>query len=183
MNNNEKELLGALFSAIGTVEAAIGSTPITGIDDDVSFSLRLQGNVLQATGSALSADGQESCQSFEYVGDVIQAVGNSTVIFGLLIPLPDDLDDKLIIQGNWFQAVGSFVSIVDEQIQKGDLNQALNVIGALLQGIGNSLQAIGGILQLNEETNEKGLWIGVAGSWIQATGAILDLLVEIKEDM
>ncbi|NYE04064.1 hypothetical protein F4694_000808 [Bacillus niacini] len=55
--NQLKELFGAWIQAIGTVTAAVGSTP--SLNDDTQESLNLWGNVLQGTGNALFADAQE----------------------------------------------------------------------------------------------------------------------------
>lgn len=79
MNNQWKEIIGSLLSAIGTIQAAISNTPQFHLNNELATQLRLIGNVLQALGSALSADGQGSA-SFEKLGDVIQATGNSTVV-------------------------------------------------------------------------------------------------------
>lgn len=60
MNNHWKEILGNSLSTIGTIQAAIGSTPQFHLNQNQSYQWRLIGNVLQALGSALSADGQGS---------------------------------------------------------------------------------------------------------------------------
>ncbi|KAB7665192.1 DUF6944 family repetitive protein [Bacillus sp. B1-b2] len=181
MNNHTKEILGSVLSAIGTIEAAIGSTPIPRINEHLSMDLRLTGNVLQATGSALSADGQGTF-SLEMFGDEIQAVGNSSVITGLLINNKSINSQKIIIDGNWLQALGSFVGLADESFDSTASGRIENVIGGFLQGIGNSMQAVGGVDQLKNGSQPTLHSVGVIGSWIQATGSVISLIGQIKEE-
>ncbi|MGE6611857.1 DUF6944 family repetitive protein [Peribacillus sp. NPDC076916] len=182
MGSHFKEVFGSVLSTIGTIESAIGSTPFKNLSKTLSFNLRLQGNVLQATGNGLSADGQGNILSLEYIGDVIQAVGNSTVIEGLLIKFKDQIDEKLIITGNWLQALGSFVGLTDEFEDNTPSGRSYNIIGGFLQGIGNSLQALGGTYQLSNENDSEAQFLGVLGSWIQAVGSVLSLIGQIKEE-
>ncbi|WP_110927134.1 DUF6944 family repetitive protein [Bacillus massiliglaciei] len=182
MGSHFKEIFGSVLSAIGTIESAIGSTPFKGIGKKASFHLRLQGNVLQATGNALSVDGQGNILSLEYIGDVTQAVGNSTVIIGLLIKFEDHVDQRLIVTGNWLQALGSFVGLTDEFEDNTPSGRSFNIIGGLLQGIGNSMQALGGMYQLEDEQDADAQFMGVLGSWIQAVGSVLSLIGQIKEE-
>ncbi|WP_077622384.1 DUF6944 family repetitive protein [Sediminibacillus massiliensis] len=56
MGNQQKAVLGAWIQAIGTVIAAIGSTPTTHLPQKLLQDLNLIGNVLQGTGNALMAD-------------------------------------------------------------------------------------------------------------------------------
>ncbi|MBN6888981.1 uncharacterized protein DUF6944 [Cytobacillus horneckiae] len=181
MNSHIKEILGSVLSVIGTVEAAIGSTPFQQLSKETKFNLSLQGNVLQAAGASLSADGQGSL-SLELIGDEIQAIGNSTVVVGLLIQFNDIVNQKLIITGNWLQALGSFVGLTDEFFDSTPSGRALNIAGGLLQGIGNSMQALGGTDQLYNNNDEYGQFLGVSGSWIQAIGSVLSLIGQIKEE-
>ncbi|MDQ0270953.1 DUF6944 family repetitive protein [Cytobacillus purgationiresistens] len=179
MNSHLKEVVGSVLSVIGTIEAAVGSTPFQHLSDETKFNLRLQGNVLQATGAGLSADGQNSI-SLELIGDQTQAIGNTVVISGLLLKVNQVTSQRLIITGNSFQAVGSFVGLADEFFDHTPSGRSFNIIGGLLQGIGNSLQAKGGSEQLNDK--KDGQRIGVIGSWIQAIGSVLSLIGQIKEE-
>lgn len=181
MGSHFKEIFGSVLSTIGTIESAVGSTPFKSMSKNTSFNLRLQGNVLQATGSGLQADGQGTI-SLELLGDEIQAIGNSAVIVGLLIKINNVVDQKLIITGNWLQALGSLVGLTDEFEDHTPSGRSLNIVGGLLQGIGNSLQAIGGIEQLGDENNQEAIAIGVIGSWMQAVGSVLSLIGQIKEE-
>lgn len=182
MNSQVKEILGSVLSAIGTIEAAIGSTPFKNLSSSSSYDLRLTGNVLQATGSALSADGQGTV-SFEKLGDEIQAVGNSTVVSGLLLPVTTKTKQKLIITGNWLQSLGSLVGLVDEFEDNTESGRAENIIGNLLQGIGNAMQAVGGIRELDKNDDTSFFSLDVIGSWIQTVGSIISLIGQIKEEI
>lgn len=175
-----KEILGSLLSVIGTIQAAIGSTPQLPLNQEQSYQFRLIGNALQAVGSGLSADGQGSV-SLEKIGDQIQAIGNSTVLTGMIIFSMSDHDtaERLIIAGLWMQALGSFVGLTDEFFDSTEDGREENIIGGLLQGIGNSLQAISGIETLRNDSQRQ---TGVVGSWIQAVGTVVSLIGQIKEE-
>jgi len=178
MDNKSKKILGSFLSMIGTIQSALGSTPDFPLDEEQRYQFDIIGNTLQAVGSGLSADGQES-DFMGAVGDQIQATGNSTVLVGLLIYKKDnpDLAERVVISGNWLQALGSFVGL--------DFNENISVlesnIGGILQGIGNSLQAIGGIETLRPNvTSFKD--VGTLGSWIQAIGSVISFLVEVSDE-
>lgn len=180
VENSLKEILGSLLSVIGTIQAAIGSTPQLPLNQEQSYQFRLIGNALQAVGSGLSADGQGSV-SLEKMGDQIQAIGNSTVLTGMIIFSMSDSDaeERLIIAGLWMQALGSFVGLTDEFFDSTEDGRGENIIGGLLQGIGNSLQAISGIETLRNDSQRQ---TGVVGSWIQAVGTVVSLIGQIKEE-
>jgi hypothetical protein len=189
MQNQNKELYGSWLQAIGTVISAIGGTPSKRISSDIQNSLDLWGNVLQATGNALIADAQQEA-SLEKIGNEIQSIGNSLVIAGIVIDFKEETQKRLIITGNWFQALGGATALGDElQEEISKLYQIYNIIGNLLQSIGNSLQAIGGTYELKEnnpilvhdESSENGQTLQISGGWIQAIGSVLSLLGQIKE--
>lgn len=209
MENQLKEIFGALLAAIGTITSAIGSTPFHCISVNVRKDLNIYGNVLQAVGNSLEADGQGEI-SLEQIGNELQSIGNVTVISGLIIDFKEETQIKLVIAGNWIQALGGLTALVDEFEDTSDKDESLNIIGNLLQSIGNSLQAIGGIYELksnreeqqysqgnqendvekdtdtqvNNETNEneEGQLIDSVGSWIQAVGSVISLIGQIREE-
>lgn len=180
MDNKSKKILGSFLSMIGTIQSALGSTPDFPLDEEQRYQFDIIGNTLQAVGSGLSADGEES-DFMGAVGDQIQATGNSTVLVGLLIYKKDnpDLSERLVISGNWLQALGSFVGLDYNE------NESISILesnlGGILQGIGNSLQAIGGIETLCPKHNSF-KDVGILGSWIQATGSVISFLVELSDD-
>ncbi|HDR8154486.1 DUF6944 family repetitive protein [Bacillus cereus] len=209
MENQFKEIFGAWVAAIGTITSAIGSTPFDFISSNVRKDLNVYGNVLQAVGNALEADGQGEV-SLEKIGNEIQSIGNVTVISGLIIDFKEETQIKLVIAGNWTQALGGLTALADEFKDTSDKDESLNIIGNLLQSIGNSLQAIGGIdelksirnedqsnkegnandvekdtdVQVNHETNEneEGKLIDIIGSWVQAVGSVISLIGQIREE-
>ncbi|KZD45886.1 hypothetical protein OB969_21725 [Bacillus cereus] len=209
MENQFKEIFGAWVAAIGTITSAIGSTPFDFISSNVRKDLNVYGNVLQAVGNALEADGQGEV-SLEQIGNEIQSFGNVTVISGLIIEFKEETQIKLVIAGNWTQALGGLTALADEFEDTSDKDESLNIIGNLLQSIGNSLQAIGGIeelksirnedrsnregnikdvekdidTQVNNETNEneEGKLIDIIGSWVQAVGSVISLIGQIREE-
>ncbi|MDA1974757.1 DUF6944 family repetitive protein [Bacillus cereus group sp. MYBKT14-1] len=209
MENQLKEIFGAWVAAIGTITSAIGSTPFDFISSNVRKDLNVYGNVLQAVGNALEADGQGEV-SLEQIGNEIQSIGNVTVISGLIIEFKEETQIKLVIAGNWTQALGGLTALADEFEDTSDKDESLNIIGNLLQSIGNSLQAIGGIeelksirnedcsnkegtvndvekdidTQINNETseNEEGKLIDIIGSWVQAVGSVISLIGQIREE-
>lgn len=189
MDNQKKEILGAGITAIGTITSAIGSTPIPLVSKEVLNDLNLWGNVLQAGGNALQAEGQGQ-PSLEKIGNVVQAIGNLTVLSGLIIPVQKEAGQRLNITGNWLQALGGLVSLADELVDQSNQGQAFNISGNLLQSVGNSLQAISGTKEIeNTRLASKGyrvygstVELNVIGSWVQATGAVLSFIGEFKEE-
>ncbi|MDD0821036.1 MULTISPECIES: DUF6944 family repetitive protein [Bacillus] len=202
-------MFGAWVAAIGTITSAIGSTPFEFISSNVRKDLNVYGNVLQAVGNALEADGQGEV-SLEQIGNEIQSIGNVTVISGLIIESKEETQIKLVIAGNWTQALGGLTALADEFGDTSDKDESFSIIGNLLQSIGNSLQAIGGIDELksirnkehsNKERsvndvkkdtdtqgknetneNEEGQLIDIIGSWVQAVGSVISLIGLIREE-
>ncbi|MBZ6489362.1 hypothetical protein CCZ20_27115 [Priestia aryabhattai] len=193
MDNQLKEIFGAWLAAIGTVTAAVGSTPFRSLGSSFRKDLNLLGNELQAVGNALEADGQGE-ENLERLGNELQSVGNVTVISGLVVDFKDTTQQKLIITGNWIQALGGATALGDEFQDTSNINEIYNIIGNLLQVIGNSLQALSGINELkasyinNKESSEKeednnSIWsLDVVGSWIQAIGSVISLIGQIQEE-
>ncbi len=153
MENQFKEIFGAWVAAIGTITSATGSTPFDFISSKVRKDLNVYGNVLQAVGNALEADGQGEV-SLEKIGNEIQSIGNVTVISGLIIDFKEETQIKLVIAGNWTQALGGLTALADEFEDTSNKDEYLNIIGNLLQSIRNSLQAIGGIDELKSIRNK-----------------------------
>lgn len=171
MGESTKQLVGSWTQAIGTVVAAIGSTPSLPIHENGRKGLSLVGNVLQATGNGLEAD-SETTLTYAKLGNIIQATGNVTVSAGLSIDFPSDNEERLVISGDLIQALGAITAL-------GSASRSYMVIGNSLQAIGNSLQAIGGVRILRE--NVHTIWqqgdgnetLIAIGSWTQALGTIL----------
>ncbi|MCA1061229.1 hypothetical protein LCL96_20120 [Rossellomorea aquimaris] len=177
MSNEQKATFGAWVAAIGTVLAAIGSTPIKSIPENTLRSFNLVGNEMQATGNALEADAIEEFLLTK-AGNEIQAIGNVTVIAGIVIDFNDIIKQELNIKGNLLQALGGSAALYDSFNEEHSMEVLYSIYGNLLQIIGNSLQAISGILEINDRDSGN---INVVGSWIQAIGSIISALVQTKE--
>ncbi|WP_242311838.1 DUF6944 family repetitive protein [Bacillus cereus group sp. BfR-BA-01331] len=143
MDDPIKEIVGAWFVAVGTIIAAIGSTPLKMLSSDLREDLNVWGNVLQVTGNVLEADGQGEI-SLEMIGNEIQSIGNVTVITGLVIDFEDKTQKELVITGNWLQALGGATAIGGEIEDTSDIDESYNIVGNVLQVTRNSLQEIFG---------------------------------------
>jgi hypothetical protein len=199
MENQQKELFGAWIQAIGTVIAAIGSTPTTVLSSDYRENLDLWGNALQGTGNALIADAQETF-SLNKLGNEVQAIGNSTVIAGMVIDFKEETKQKVIINGNWLQALGGGIALPEDLEAEVSTIRTLSISGNVLQIVGNTLQAIGGINELKSDTDNLESYkefnkrnkenkdsdenvLEINGSWIQAVGSVISAIATTKEQM
>ncbi len=197
MENQLKELFGAWIQAIGTVMAAVGSTP--SLNEDFQKSLNLWGNALQGTGNALIADAQEGF-SLGKLGDEVEAIGNTIVIAGLLLNYNEEIKKKLEINGNMLQAVGGGIALAEDLVDEPSTIRTLNIAGNVLQIIGNSLQAKGGIQELKSNAEKEDRFKGykennefqeithiqslaINGSWIQAVGSVLSAIAQTMENI
>jgi hypothetical protein len=179
MDNQQKQWIGSVIQAIGTVASAIANTPNKFLSHQFLDDLDLIGNALQATGNALVADGQQPL-TLSRIGNEIQAVGNSVVIAGMILPIEDTPKQILNIRGNLLQAFGAGIELGEELDEKPSANKAINVISNLLQAAGNALQALGGKYDLDYPDGDKeySQSLILSGSWIQAVGAVLSTVSE-----
>jgi hypothetical protein len=197
MENQLKELFGSWIQAIGTVTAAVGTTP--SLNEKKQQSLNLWGNVLQGTGNALIADAEEGF-SLGKLGNEVQAIGNTTVVAGIILNISEENKLKLDINGNLLQAVGGGIALPEDLIDEPSTIRTLTITGNILQIIGNSLQAYGGaeelrIIRENEdrfkgykESNESkqvssSQTLAINGSWIQAVGSVMSAIAQTKESI
>ncbi|KGX92382.1 hypothetical protein N781_16675 [Pontibacillus halophilus JSM 076056 = DSM 19796] len=164
---------GAWVQAVGTVLAAIGSTPTKKLPPQTLKDFNVIGNTLQATGNGLATIGKDPLK-LGTVGNEVQAIGNTLVIAGLITNVDQRTKDILNTQGNLFQATGAGVGFADAWEQDPSISNVYLLIGNLLQVVGNGLQAIFG----NEERTQV---LDALGSWIQAVGAVLTALGEERD--
>ncbi|WP_339182690.1 hypothetical protein [Oceanobacillus sp. FSL W7-1293] len=177
MDNNLKVLFGSWEAAIGALLSAIASTPSFKLNETQQTNLDLAGNVMQATGSALAADSEKKL-TLNKIGNQVQAMGNSIVISGIVIPFTEETKRKVTIKGNLFQAAGSSMALPDLlDTAEITMDTLYEIYGALLQSIGNALQGLSGIIELK---GERGEHIDFVGSWIQTIGAFIQALVQSK---
>jgi hypothetical protein len=191
MESQLKVLFGAWIQAIGTVMA----TP--SLNEDIQESLNLWGNALQGTGNALLADAEVGF-SLGKLGNQVQAIGNTTVIGGLLLPVKEEAKQKLDINGNPLQAIGGGIALPEDLM--GSTIRTLTIAGNVLQITGNSLQAKGGMEDLKSNTEKEDRYKGykesnqsetithsqslaINGSWIQAVGSVLSAIGQTKESL
>lgn len=186
MDNQVQEIFGSVIAAIGTILSAIASTPSASPRiKDLLDGMDLVGNTLQGTGNALQASGQSGA-SLEKLGNEVQAIGNSTVVAGLVLHVKEETEERLVITGNWLQALGGAAALGDEFEDPAAPGQIFNINGNLLQSIGNSLQAIGGTKNLREKElggpGSTGDHVIFIGSWIQAVGSVLSVIGQLQEE-
>ncbi|PGM59899.1 hypothetical protein [Bacillus sp. AFS053548] len=159
------EVIGAWVNAIGTLSSAISSTPMRGLKgdnrkswEDLSFHLDFGGNTFQAIGNIIEAFlGEPSV--IEDAGEIIQASGNVTVLFSLLAAEAEEEKEegekdadraiKLNITGNAQQAFGGLIAALDE-VSSEDFDVS-GFMGNFLQAIGNTLQVLAGLVELEIE--------------------------------
>ena len=179
MKNENKELFGEWVQAAGTTLAAIGSTPLRSFTESQLINFIVWGNELQALGNSLIADSEPNF-TVDKIGNQIQAVGNVTTLSGFILPVDEKTTLNLDIKGNLLQALGSSVSLSVILVEESSIDLLYALYGVLLQVIGNSLQAIGGIIDLRGGEGGK---IITTGSWIQAIGSIIQAVGVTNEYM
>lgn len=202
LGGESKALVGSVIVSIGTITAAIGSTPSNYIKSSIRDDLSLIGNVLQATGNGIDAEAEGTV--LRAVGKEITASGNITVTSGLVFDISKEASYKLFVAGNLLQALGLGVN-VGEAIETTPFpGQSENIVGGLTQIIGNTMQAIGWSEALQEiianenKQKEFGFYgdyfkksntisesekLVATGSWIQAIGSVISVIGVIKEEI
>lgn len=180
MDQQTKALFGGWVQAIGTFIAAVGSTPSSILTKEHLLELTLIGNAMQAVGNAVLADTMEVV-NLGKIGNELQAIGNTTVVSGILLDLTDTAKEKLYIKGNLIQALGAFTA-TGNGFGKGDERiEAIFFIAHILQGIGNSLQALGGSKKLKFKDSKSGELLEFSGSWIQTVGSFMVAIEDTRE--
>lgn len=196
MGDESKALVGSVIVSIGTITAAIGSTPSNYIKSSVRDDLSIIGNVLQATGNGIDADVEGTV--LRAPGKLIGASGNITVLSGLVFDIRKEASYKLFVAGNLLQALGQGVNVGDVVDLAPFPGQAENIVGSLTSFIGNSLQAIGwseALYDLKGDETKLSYYeeylkkttvtesesLVAIGSWIQAIGTVISVIGVVKE--
>ncbi|QKE75257.1 hypothetical protein HPK19_22265 [Arthrobacter citreus] len=200
MGGESKAIVGSVIVSIGTITAAIGSTPSKYLKSSVRDDLTLIGNVLQATGNGIDAEADGTI--LRAVGKEITASGNVTVFAGVIFDIRKEASYKLFIAGNLLQALGLGVNVGEAVELAPFLGQSENIVGGLTQIIGNTMQAIGWSEALDsikenenkqkkfgyfyddqlESSNDQSELLVATGSWIQAVGSVISVIGAIKEE-
>lgn len=173
MKSESDIILYSFIEAVGTIMAALSSTPLPDIDvdGDVRRGLDIVGNSLQAAGNALET---ETTSVFADGGNAWAAIGNSVVLSALSGCFDEPVNRKALAAGNLIQAMGNSI-LVGKTIERGTrtIGQTDFLIGSLLQATGNVLQAAGA-------GQDRGTLITVGG-WVQSTGAVLSFVSAVQE--
>ena len=162
---NIKAIVGNWIVAVGTLLSAIGNTPSTIFTQQTLNDFNVIGHILEAGGIAIVSETEDTL--LYTVGDQLQAIGNLTVVVGILSE-NEQTAQLLEKQGNLIQVVG--LGLVINTEGKLTLLQTLYNTGIIIQLIGNAIEAIA-----NTETNEGKLMRAV-GAWIKAIGAFITAL-------
>lgn len=145
--------------------SAIGNTPSTIFTQQTLKDFNIIGHILEAGGIAIVSETEDTL--LYTVGDQLQAIGNLTVVAGILSE-NEQTTQLLEKQGNLLQVVG--LGLVINMEGKLTLLQTLYNTGIIIQLIGNAIQAVA-----NTETNE-GKVMRAVGAWIKAIGAFITAL-------
>lgn len=164
-DSNIKAIVGNWIVAVGTLVSAIGNTPSTIFTQQTLKDFNIIGHILEAGGIAIVSETEDTL--LYTVGDQLQAIGNLTVVAGILSE-NEQTTQLLEKQGNLLQVVG--LGLVINMEGKLTLLQTLYNTGIIIQLIGNAIQAVA-----NTETNE-GKVMRAVGAWIKAIGAFITAL-------
>ncbi|MBM7840011.1 hypothetical protein JOC54_003291 [Alkalihalobacillus xiaoxiensis] len=172
-NNDQKIIVGLWITAIGTIFSAIATTQRVDLVEATRSSYSIYGNALEAGGNALIADGLAEV-SPEKTGTYIQTVGNLTVLYADIAPVPDEKEITLNIQGAFLEALGtSYALFGTESPQNPSRFEVISIYSAFLQLFGNVIEGIGGIIELKGGDGEP---IFEIGTILQAIGAVITAL-------
>ena len=164
-SSNIAAIAGNWMVAVGTIVSAIGVTPSTIFTQQTLDDFHLIGQILEAGGIAIVSETEETL--LYTVGDQLQAIGNLTVVAGILSE-NEQTAQLLEKQGNLLQVVG--LGLVINTDGKLILLQTLYNTGIIIQLIGTAIEAAA-----NTETTE-GEVMKAVGSWIKAVGAVITAL-------
>lgn len=164
-NSNIAAIAGNWIEAVGTIIAAIGSTPSRIFTEQTLTDFNLIGNILEAGGTAIAAEA--GSELLDVVGDQLQAIGNIAVVAGILNS-NEQSSELLQKQGDLLQVVGLGMTIQTS----GQLTFLQTIANT-----GNIIQLIGNVIQVFANTNStEGIVTNAVGAWIQAVGAVITAL-------
>lgn len=167
-NNNASTInviAGNWIEAVGTIVAAIGSTPSTIFSEQTLTDFNLIGNILEAGGIAIAANNEDSLLT--QVGDELQAIGNIVVVAGILTN-NEQLGQLLETQGDLLQIIGGGITIN---------TQGKLTLLETIANTGNIIQLIGNVIQVFANTDtQEGVILNAVGAWTQAVGAVTTAL-------
>ena len=168
------EYIGNALATIGVLEdltAAVIEFP-----DETDTTLNIQGNLLQALGSAIAAvdETQDSTtvgQLEGFIGNVIQTIGSVIQVIGIKVQSAGSQQD---------QDDNEQTNEDDNQDQADGQNSQQNQVGSYMkwnQQNGSNDQ------NQNDQSQKEGQNLIAVGSWIQAIGAVIAAIGQQKEEM
>ncbi|MGE7759413.1 DUF6944 family repetitive protein [Peribacillus sp. NPDC097895] len=108
-------------------------------------------------------------------------------ITGQVIDFKKETKQKIFNTGNWMQALSGLINVGHGIELNPFPGHSENMIGNLVQSMGDSLQAIGGVSEYGNQyevyrEHNYGESLVVTGSWIQAIGSVISVIGTIKEE-
>ncbi|MFA1819254.1 hypothetical protein ACDX78_03440 [Virgibacillus oceani] len=176
MTDNYKAFIGSWLDALGTIISALAEVRALSGLNDINNQLISIGEALQALGSAIIGT-VSSTESLGFAGNWINGAGAAAS--SLAAYLQDiengEENEQLEILGDTMQSLGSSISAVSDY-QQGEEEMA---IGNALQGLGAGLESIGGIMVLRGEG--AGQIISTIGAISQMIGSNYNALIITEE--
>ena len=164
-NANIAAIAGNWIEAVGAIVTAISSTPSNIFTEQTLTDFNLIGNILEAGGTAIAAEGEEGLLNI--VGEQLQSIGNIVVVGGILSK-NEQSSELLQKQGDLLQIVGMGMTIQTS----GPLTLVQTIANT-----GNIIQLIGSVIQVFANTDtEEGTVMNALGAWITAIGTVITAL-------
>ncbi|GAK08581.1 hypothetical protein [Geomicrobium sp. JCM 19038] len=179
------EVFAAWMIVTGTVFEAASVTPKFPLTDEQRESLETVGVALQAAGDTIIYELIEE-YNLEKLGTGLFAIGNLTILQGLLRDIDDEQMTRFDMQGNAIQALGGSIILPDLLPLEKSKAEILEFYGLTIEVIGNVLHVFAGAKNLRGEDGDGdtldlfGAWAQVLGSTMGAVGLEISLA---EEDM
>lgn len=168
MNNQLLELIGLWIESVGQITSATAETRKLMEESDLNNLLVVIGEGLQSIGEGFQGvGGEEPLGSFASFIESAGAGTSSYVAWKFLTERSDEFI-RLGVVGDSLQGLGAAIAA-----EAAD--DPIFILGNKLESIGATLEAIGGLAQVEGE-GEKGQQLNVLGSWLQATGGLLQTI-------
>ncbi|GAK00432.1 hypothetical protein [Geomicrobium sp. JCM 19055] len=177
------EVFAAWMIVTGTVFEAASVTPKFPLTDEQRESLETVGVALQAAGDTIIYELIED-YNLEKLGTGLFAIGNLTILQGLLRDIDDEQMTRFDMQGNAIQALGGSIILPDLLPLEKSKAEILEFYGLTIEVIGNVLHVFAGAKNLRGEDGDGdtldlfGAWAQVLGSTMGAVGLKISLAEE-----
>ncbi|EZH66087.1 hypothetical protein DH09_14800 [Bacillaceae bacterium JMAK1] len=177
------EVFAAWMIVTGTVFEAVSVTPKFPITDEQRESLETVGVALQAAGDTIIYELIEE-YNLEKLGTGLFAIGNLTILQGLLRDIDDEQMTRFDMQGNAIQALGGSIILPDLLPLEKSKAEILEFYGLTIEVIGNVLHVFAGAKNLRGEDGD-GDTLDLLGAWAQVVGSTMGavgLEISLVED-